>query len=125
VARRGGAARGGDLADRLPGPSGEFVQLVVDYAKQETLEPLQGLGRFVGYGLAGALALSVGLIIVLIGVLRLLQTETGSTFTGNLSWIPYLITGALALIIIALAVWRITRGPAMPTAPDHSEGKAA
>jgi hypothetical protein len=100
------------------------VQLVVDYAKQETLEPLKGLGRFLAYGLAGAVALSVGLIIVLVGILRLLQTETGSTFTGNLSWIPYLITGAVALIVIALATWRITRGPAARTAPDHSEGKA-
>jgi hypothetical protein len=128
VARRG-RGPGGDLAERLPGASGEFAQLVVDYAKQETLEPLQGLGRFLAYGAAGSVMLSVGLVIVLLGVLRLLQTETGTTFTGDLSWIPYLITAVLAVAIAGLAVWRITRGPARRTAPvrpadqDDGEGR--
>ena len=33
--------------------------------------------------------LSIGLAVLAVGFLRLLQGETGSTFTGNLSWIPY------------------------------------
>jgi predicted cobalt transporter CbtA len=90
----------------------EFVQLVRDYAQQETLEPLQGLGRFVAFGVAGSVLLAVGAGLLLLGVLRLLQTETGTTFTGNLSWLPYLITALLALAILGLAAWRISAGPA-------------
>ena len=40
---------------------GDAVQLVIDYLKQETIEPLQGLQRFLIYGVTGSLAISVGL----------------------------------------------------------------
>ena len=41
-------------------------------------------------------------MLLLVGGLRALQTETGSTFEGNWSWVPYLITLAGAGIVIAL-----------------------
>jgi len=122
VAGHGRSRSVGSVAQRLPGPSGEAVQLVIDYAKQETVGPIRGLGRFVGFGVAGSIALSIGTVLLLIGLLRLLQTETGSTFTGNLSWIPYLIVAAVALIVMALAGWRITQGPARRTARYDKEG---
>jgi uncharacterized protein involved in cysteine biosynthesis len=90
----------------------EFVQLVRDYAQQETLDPLRGLGRFVAFGVVGSVLLAVGIFLLLLGLLRLLQTETGSTFTGNLSWLPYLITAVVALGVLAVAAWRISAGPA-------------
>jgi hypothetical protein len=37
--------------------------------------------------------------------LRALQEETGTTFTGNLSWIPYLIL-FVALIVGAAITWK-------------------
>jgi predicted cobalt transporter CbtA len=89
----------------------EFVDLVREYAQQETLDPLKGLGRFVAFGVAGSVLLAVGAVLLLLGLLRVLQTETGSTFTGNLSWIPYLITAAAALVVLGLAAWRIGAGP--------------
>jgi hypothetical protein len=89
----------------------EFVDLVVAYAKQETLGPLRGLGRFVAFGVSGSIALSVGLLLLLLALLRALQTETGSTFRGNLSWLPYLITAAAALAALGLSAWRITKTP--------------
>jgi len=92
--------------------SEEFVQLVRDYAQQETLEPLQGLGRFVAFGVTGSVLLALGVGMLLLGLLRLLQTETGSTFTGNLSWLPYVITAAVALLVLGLAAWRVNAGPA-------------
>jgi hypothetical protein len=100
---------------------GEFVQMVIDYAKQETLGPLKGLARFVAFGLAGSIALSIGLLLLLLGLLRLLQSETGSTFTGKLSWLPYVITTAAAVIIAVLAALRIKRGPAARRA-DAADG---
>ncbi len=78
--------------DGLPGKATDLWQLVVAYVKQETLEPIKGVGRYVAFGLAGSLVLATGLVLLFLGALRLLQDETGTTFTGNLSWLPYLIT---------------------------------
>jgi hypothetical protein len=94
----------------------EFVDMVVAYAKQETLGPLKGLGRFVAFGVSGSIALAVGLLILLLAGLRALQTETGSTFQGNLSWAPYLITAAASLVVLGLSAWRITKTPPTRTA---------
>jgi hypothetical protein len=41
--------------------------------------------------------------------LRALQTQTGSTFHGSLSWLPYFIVLAVAAVLVALAVTRITK----------------
>jgi hypothetical protein len=89
----------------------EAISLVIAYLKQETLEPLKGLVRFVLFGVAGSVAIGVGTVLLLIASLRVLQTETGA-FHGNLSWLPYVIVMALAAAVIALSVWRIVAGPA-------------
>ncbi len=97
MARRNDAKR---KDKSLPGEAQELFQLVVGYAKQETLDPVKNLGRFVGYGLAGALLGSLGAVLLLLGGLRLLQTETGTAFDGRRTWIPYvlvlLVSGAVA-----------------------------
>jgi len=84
----------------LPGEAQDLFQLVVGYAKQETLDPVKNLGRFIGYGMAGALLGSLGAVLLLLGGLRLLQTETGDTFDGNWTFVPYvvvlLVSGAIA-----------------------------
>jgi hypothetical protein len=77
--------------------------MVVAYFKQETVEPIKGLGRFLAYGAAGAAVLSIGLVMLAVAGLRALQTETGSTFRGNWSWAPYGITLVGCAIVIALA----------------------
>jgi Putative Actinobacterial Holin-X, holin superfamily III len=87
----------------------ETVQLVIDYIKQETLDPLKGLGRYVLFGVAGAVCLSIALVVLAIALLRLLQGETGSTFSGNLSWVPYVICTIAVVAVAALAVWSVTR----------------
>ena len=93
-------------------PASDVVQLIIDYAKQETLGPLKGVGKFVAFGVIGAIALSGGALLLLLGLLRALQTETGSTFKGDLSWAPYLVTGGAATVLAGLAAWRISKGPA-------------
>ncbi len=92
-----------DAKAKARNPSGdakELVDLVIAYAKQETLDPIRNLGRFVGFGLAGALLGSLGTVLLLLGGLRLLQTETGSAFDGRRTWIPYVlvlvVSGAIA-----------------------------
>jgi Putative Actinobacterial Holin-X, holin superfamily III len=87
----------------------ETVQLVVDYVKQETLDPLRGLGRYVLFGVIGAVCLAIGLVVLTIALLRLLQGETGA-FAGNLSWVPYVICTIVVVGVAALAVWSVSRG---------------
>jgi hypothetical protein len=95
----------------------DAFQLTVDYVKQETVEPLRGLGRFLGYGIVGSFALAFGILLILLGVLRLLQTETGTTLTGHWSWVPYAVVILLGLGVIGVAVWRITAGPGKAKLP--------
>jgi hypothetical protein len=110
-------SRGKNDSPGSVGASGaDAFQLVVRYVKQEALEPLQGLLRAVAFGLLGSLALALGVSLLLLGALRILQTETGA-FHGNLSWLPYVIVSALAAAVMALAAWRITRGPAARRGP--------
>ncbi|HUC36277.1 MAG TPA: hypothetical protein VMR97_04055 [Acidimicrobiales bacterium] len=113
-------ARGSGRGPRSAG--GDFLQLAVDYAKQETLGPLKGLGRFVLLGVSGSVVLSVGAVVLLVALLRALQTETGSTFGGKLSWLPYLITAAAAVLVAGLAGWRVTKGPAARTGRRAERG---
>jgi hypothetical protein len=90
----------------LPALAAELWDLVRAYVKQETVKPVKGLGRYVGFGAAGSLALSVGLVLLLLAGLRALQAETGDALDGQLSWAPYLITLAGAGLVILL----VTRG---------------
>jgi hypothetical protein len=77
-------------------------ELLIAYGKQETIDPLKRLGRFVGLGLPAMWLLGIGLSLLLLGGLRVLQTETGTHFTGNWSWAPYLIVAAVALALLVL-----------------------
>lgn len=88
-------------------PSGdarELVDLVIAYAKQETLEPLKGLGKNAALGLGGALLLGVGGIFCSVSALRAMQTETDWFERHNLSYLPYLLTIAL-LGVLAVIGW--------------------
>lgn len=87
---------------------GEVVELVRDYAKQETLGPLKGAGRWLLLGGIGSLFLGLGTLIVMIALLRLLQTEV-TAFEGAFSWVPYGIVIVASLGCTALAVSRIRK----------------
>ena len=86
----------------------ETYELVRDYAKQETLDPLRGAGRWLGVGLIAGFLMSVGIVIVLVGVLRLSQDLLLHTWfvdqADGLSFVPYLITLVIGIAISAV-VW--------------------
>jgi Putative Actinobacterial Holin-X, holin superfamily III len=86
-----------------------LVYLVRDYAKQETIGPLRGAGRWLGYGVAGALLLGMGLAVILLGLLRVIQTEWDRSSSGSLSWLPYLIVLVVCVLLIVLALSRINK----------------
>src|SRR4051812_41414787 len=90
----------------LPELAMELRDLVVTYVKQQTLVPLQQLGRYIGFGIGGSLLLGFGVVFLAMSGLRALQTETGDTFTGDWSWVPYLIM-IFALAIGGAVVWLV------------------
>lgn len=103
----------------------DAFQLTVDYLKQETVQPLKGLGRFLYMGIAGSFFLAGGILLILIGILRLLQDETGTALTGDWSWVPYVVVMVLGIAVIGIAVWRITAGPARERLPAVEARQAA
>jgi hypothetical protein len=82
----------------------ELRDLVVTYFKQQTLLPIQRLGRYIGFGILGSLLLGFGVVFLGLSGLRALQEETGDTFSGDWSWVPYLIM-FVALLFGAGLVW--------------------
>jgi hypothetical protein len=87
--------------------AGELWELTKAYAKQETVDPLKGVGRYLAFGVAGSLTLGIGVILLLLAALRALQTETGTALQGNWSWVPYLVVLVVGAGLIGLAVSRI------------------
>ena len=51
------------MADNPQQTIRELKDLVVAYAKQETIDPIKGLGRFVGFGVGGAVLLGTGVLL--------------------------------------------------------------
>ena len=81
----------------------EVQQLLVDYAKQETLEPLKNLGRYLGLGLGGSILIFFGVFFTGLGTLRLLQSLDPFSGSSWMSTLPYVISMAvLGLAILAI-----------------------
>jgi len=87
----------------------ELVDLLKNYARQETVGPLKGVGRYLAFGIAGSVLLALSVVLLTLALLRALQTETGSVFTGSLNWIPYLITLLFVVLVAFLATRAILR----------------
>ena len=87
----------------------EVFGVVKAYARQELLTPLVGVPRWLALGLLGSVGVMTGGILLLLALLRALQTETGTAFSGNLSWVPYAISAATLMSLIALLLRQINR----------------
>ena len=99
----------------LKAQGSDVVNLVIAYLKQETIGPLKDLGRYTAYGTIGSVFIGGGLVLLLVSLLRGLQSI--SALQGNLSWIPYLVVAVVAVAVALLAAWRITSGPARRRLP--------
>jgi Putative Actinobacterial Holin-X, holin superfamily III len=91
----------------VPEVASELWALTKEYALQETVQPVKDLGRYLGYGVAGALLGGFGVVMLLLAALRALQTETGDFFAGDRSWYPYLIVVVTAFAMVLTAALRI------------------
>ncbi len=106
--------RPGSPAPARKGPTAqatELKDLVVSYAKQETVDPLKTLGRYLGFGIAGAVLIGTGWVFALLALLRGLQqieffNEPGEIDGGRYGWLAYVIT-ALAGIGVAAVYGRL------------------
>lgn len=101
MASSAGARGGNDTGD------GDIVELVVAYAKQETIGPLRGVGRWIGWGLSSMVFVSIGIVLVVLGALRLLQSF--SAFDGSWSWVPYLVCLVLCGAVVGVALGQIRK----------------
>jgi len=116
----------------------ELVHLVVAYAKQETVDPVVKQAKTLGKGLAGAVLLAIGTVLLALGFLRALQTEFGGAgspvvayapltraaqpvpatttygvfghLSGDWSWVPYMGGALFCLLVAGFCVLRIVRG---------------
>jgi hypothetical protein len=90
----------------------ELAGLIVAYFRQQTIVPLQSLGRYLLFGFLGAILISLGGGLLALAVVRLLEAETGRHLTGSLTWASYaggmIVAGGGA----ALAFSRIGKGSA-------------
>jgi hypothetical protein len=93
----------------IPEVMSELWELTTTYAKQQTIDPLRGVLRFLAFGLGGAIFWGIGLVLLLLAALRALQTQAGSWVTGNLSWLPYVITMAAGIVIMVIGLSRISK----------------
>ena len=87
----------------------ELRALVVTYLKQETVDPLQRLLRYVLWGVVGSFFYATGTVLLTLAVVRVLQFETYPHLTGSLTWVPYLGGLLFAAAIMAVTVTRIGR----------------
>ena len=108
----------------VPDTLQELKDLLVAYAKQETVDPLRNVGRFLGFGLGGIALLSLGTVFLGLSALRALQTQTGDVFDGFWSWVPYLIVMVALLAVTGLVASRITKGGlGTPVEPDSGQAR--
>lgn len=92
----------------------DLQTMLVNYAKQETVEPLKTLARYLSAGLGGAVLTFMGVMFVGLGVLRVLQSQTGDTFDGLgfLSLVPYMgsiLVMTLLVLVLARAMSKATK----------------
>jgi hypothetical protein len=94
---------------RDPASVGEVIDYVKAYAKQETVGPFKGAGKWIGFGAAGSLCLGLGISLLLLGLLRMLQTESFGAQGERWTWVNYLVVTIVCAIAIALTVWRVNK----------------
>ncbi|MDA2968289.1 MAG: hypothetical protein O3A62_01370 [Actinomycetota bacterium] len=92
-----------------PKSASEVLEMLFAYIKRETLKPIRGAGRWIGFGLVAALSLSIGIVLGALGVLRLVQsTMFGDSQTW--SWVNYIVALGVCSVVLVFTISRIRKG---------------
>lgn len=90
----------------------ETFQMVKDYARQETLDPLRNAGRWIAFGVVGSILIGLATAFLSLGLLRMVQTEWPGTFGGRWAKLaPYGFALAMCVLVAGLAFSRINKKP--------------
>ncbi len=87
------------------------IDALTSYVKGQLLRPLSGAGRWLLFGIVGGVLVGAGVVFMLLGLLRLLQTEVSgiSAADSRLSWLPYLIVLVIGVVVLIFTLQRISR----------------
>lgn len=92
----------------------EVFDLVKAYAIQETKTPLAGVGRYLKFGVPGAICMGLGFFFFALAALRGLQEvdffNGGEDGIGGGVILPYVIVFAGAAVIVGFLASRISKG---------------
>ncbi len=111
------------MSERRNPSVNEVVDTIIAYAKDQTIGPLRGAGRWVLWGAIGAVLLGSGALLVLLGALRAIQTEwNGVGDNWSWSWVPYLIVLVLAIALLVVTLTRINRDHLARTDREDDHG---
>jgi hypothetical protein len=92
---------------RLTDPLEDAVSSVVQYARQETVGPLRGAGRWLVFGMCGAILVGAATVMGVLAALRLVQDLSGGALDGAWSFVPYLVAFVAAVSLTAVSLSRI------------------
>lgn len=95
-----------------------------DYAVEQIVGPIRGAGRWLAFGLAGALAMGIGLLFGLLAILRLVQDLGGGALDGAWSFVPYVVTAVSAGPAIGFSLSRINTEPLSKDFERNGAGRA-
>ena len=100
----------------------DLWDLLVSYARQETLDPIRNIGRYLAFGVGGMIVVTLGVFLLGLSALRALQTQTGDVFSGFWSWVPYIIVALIFGGLVGFSISRIGKG-GVGTHPTTSSRK--
>ena len=87
------------------------IDALTSYVKGQLVRPLSGAGRWLLFGIVGGVLVGAGVVFMLLGLLRFLQTELSGISADNsrLSWLPYLIVLVIGVGVLIFTLQRISR----------------
>jgi uncharacterized protein YacL len=77
----------------------DLKELVVGYAKQETVAPLKSLGRYVQRAALAMILCGIGFVFGLLAILRGLQSIDALDGNGITSIVPYVVTILIGCVV--------------------------
>lgn len=86
----------------------DTIDLTVAYIREETVGPLRGAFRWLGVGLLASVAVVIGTVMTVLGMLRLSQ-DLLSDLGPAWSAVPYLVAGVASVAWTAMVLSRIDR----------------